>query len=196
MQRLFQRYRLVVLERGLQSQVGGGSTALPVEWKLATEEDISGLPEAGLNYNEGRKKFARQMLKDGDVCLLGMVGDKHATVGWVSFRRLFTHPVSIPLGEGWAYFNRTRTAPEFRGKGLQKAGIRRRIEIAAQMGKLRAVNVVDSDNAISLHNYQAMGFQERHCASVLRFFDRWEMPRVPQGLVARLSSDAAGTDRP
>lgn len=182
--------RLQLLERPLDTEINGGEARIVVDWKIADSSRIDALTEEGIQYNDGRKRFARQMLNEGSVCVIGYIDGEAAHVGWMSFDRIFTPPFSIPLGAGWVTFHRTRTAPRFRGLGLQQAGIRTRLELASEQGYVRTVNAVSTENPISRHNYHKMGFEGQEMISAVKAFGRWVTQSVPGGAMERLSSPA------
>jgi ribosomal protein S18 acetylase RimI-like enzyme len=184
-------WRGQVLERDLSLPVDGGEARLDVTWRAATPEDIESLTWEDLRYDEFRKRNAIEMLGEGSICMIAEHEGQVAHIGWISFNRLVAGPVSQELGPGWAYFYDTRTPDRFRGMGLQKAGIKARVEHARSLGHLRGVNVVDVTNAISLHNYESMGFRRVAQASALRVMRRWVNVSVPGIFRDRVGSDAA-----
>ena len=187
--------RLQLLERPLDVEIIGGEARIDVDWKVADASRIDALTEAGIQYNDGRKQFARQMLSEGSVCVIGYVDGEAAHIGWMSFDRIFSPPFSISLGAGWVTFHRTRTAPRFRGLGLQRAGIRKRLELASERGYMRAVNAVSTENLISQHNYHKMGFEDQEIVRAVKAVGRWVTQSVPDEAIVRLGSPAERNDR-
>lgn len=179
------------LERDLAAPVEGGDARIDVTWRAATPADIEKLTWEDLRYDEFRKRNAIEMLAEGSVCMIGEHEGQVAHIGWISFDRLVAGPLTQELGPGWAYFYDTRTPERFRGKGLQKAGIKARVEHARGLGHARGVNVVDVTNTISLHNYESMGFKRIEQASGLRLMRKWVRVTVPRSFRTRVSSEAA-----
>ena len=188
--RLYTLSREQMLERPISREIEGGEARAEVEWKLGTAADIDALSEETIQYNEGRKQFGKRMLSEGSVCLIGYIEGEAAHVGWMSFDRIFSPPFVLPLGPGWAYFHRTRTAPKFRGKGLQGAGIKKRLEIARARGIVRAVNMVDTVNAVSLHNYRKLGFTDTERIWSLEIMGRKIAEGIPESLKTRIANPA------
>lgn len=183
--------RAQLLERPVRVSSSGANPSEDVTWKCATITDIDSLSEKAIQYNEGRKRFARQMLEEGSICIIGYIDGEAAHVGWMSFDRIFSPPFDLPLGPGWVCFHRTRTAPRFRGRGLQGAGINKRLEIANERGLTRAVNMVDLGNPVSLRNYHRAGFVDREKIWALEIFGRKVVEGIPRTLKTRLASDAS-----
>ena len=178
------------LERDLAEPVKGGDARIDVTWRAATPADIEKLTWEDLRYDEFRKRNAIEMLSEGSICMIAEHESEVAHIGWISFDRLVAGPLVQDLGPGWAYFYDTRTPDRFRGKGLQKAGIKARVEHARDLGHVRGVNVVDVTNAISLHNYESMGFQRIERASGLRVMRRWVRVSVPESFRRRVGASA------
>ena len=59
--RLFSLTRLQLLERPVGVDITGGEARANVDWKIADARDIDDLSEAGIQYHDGRKRFAKQM---------------------------------------------------------------------------------------------------------------------------------------
>lgn len=180
-----------VLMRSALTEIKGGEPRVDVVWKLATEEDIDALTEESIQWHEGRRRFGKQLLREGSICVLGYVDGEPAHIGWSSTNRLYNPPFSLNLGRGWAYFHRTRTAPQFRGMGLQGAGIRKRIEVVREQGVVRIVNMVDVENVVSFNNYQKMGFQEIATVRGIELFGKKVWGRFPSALRAMLVNPAS-----
>ncbi len=188
--RIISLKRAQVLDRSLHDPIEGGNARVDVEWKLATAADIDSLTAEQIQYTEYRKRNGKRMLEEGSICMLGTVDGEPAHIGWLTFDRISSHPIRLSLGPGWAYLHRTRTAPQFRGKGLQGAGIRRRLEFARDQGLMRAVNMVDVDNSVSLANYHKMGFVNQERLFVLQLMGRKVVERIPKDLISKLYSPA------
>lgn len=184
-------HREQLLARPISEAITGGEAKTEVEWKLATPELIDTLSEEDIQYYDYRKRFAKEMLAGGSVGIIGYINREAAHIGWMSFDQIFSPPFEINLGPGWVYFHRTRTAPKFRGLRLQGAGIKKRLEIAAERGITKAVNMVDTDNTISLYNYKKMGFQEQEKLWALELFGRVVKSGVPEPVRTRLGAAAA-----
>lgn len=187
---LFDTWRGQALERDLAIPVEGGESRLEVTWRAAEPADIDKLTWEDLRYDEFRKRNAKEMLAEGSICMIAEHEGEVAHIGWISFGKLVAGPLSQDLGPGWAYFYDTRTPDRFRGKGLQKAGIRARVEHARELGHLRGVNVVDVTNAISLHNYESMGFRRVEVASGTRLMKKWIRISVPEAFRTRVGAPA------
>ena len=187
--RIVTHYASHVVERDLSIPIEGGETPQGFTWRLATPDDFAS-DDATLRLNSGRRQFALSMLKAGAVCHIAEHGGERAHIRWGTFGRLQTIPYDIALGPGWIYVHRVRTAPKFRGMGLQQAGFRVSAEYAIQRGAKRLVGIVDLDNEISLHVAQKMGYVITGKIAGWRLFSRWDIQRVPRDIVTRLSLPA------
>lgn len=187
---VYAMHREQILERPTSQEIVGGEAKVQVDWRIADAADIDALPEETIQYTDYRKQLGKKMLLEGSVCLIGLVDGETAHVGWMTFDRISSPPFYLPLGPGWAYFHRTRTSPAFRGKGLQGAGIKKRLELARESGVIRAVNMVDTANAVSLHNYRKLGFVGREQIWILELLGKKIAEHIPKPLRALLSGDA------
>lgn len=153
--------REIVLDRPLDQPIEQIDAKVEIEWKLATEADVEALSEEKIQYYDYRKHFAKKLLREGSIGLIGYVGEEAVNVGWITFDRIDNPPFSVPLGPGWAYFHHVRTAPAWRGNGIHPASICKQLEIAKANGAKRALILVDTSNAVSLNNYRKAGFTDQ-----------------------------------
>lgn len=188
--KIVSRHTSDVVERDLTKPINGGLTPPGFKWRLATPADFEADDET-LHLNPGRRRFAQSLLETGSVCHIAEYDGERAHIRWMTFDRLQTVPYDISLASGWVYLSRVRTAPKFRGMGIQQAGFRVSAEYAIEHGARRIVGIVDLDNDISLHVAQKMGYEITGQIAAWRICGLWDIQRVPAVIKSRLSSPAA-----
>ena len=190
----FELVRSQLLDRSLLTEIPVNPTKVEVDWRIATADDIDALTEEDFRYDERRKEFSRQNLAEGNICVIGYVDEVPGHVGWITFKRLYSFPFELPLGEGWIYLQRARTSPKFPGLGLHGAGIAKRLEVAREAGAVRSVNMVDLNNEISLHNFHKLGFIDWYKIWGLGFNGRRLIDRIPANIKATIAAPATSGD--
>lgn len=129
------------------------------EWMPLDEDSVRRFFEPS---DDWRCKAYLRLLKAGCVGQVIYKGDTWASVGWVST------PTSAPpphlsrrlIGPNyWTFY--VHTAQEFRGRGLQKEGLKLRINAALEHGVSRRVMVYTDTGATNVYSRRAkisMGF--------------------------------------
>lgn len=160
-----------------------------IEWRFAESNDFDeDIPE--LRLNAGRRRHAKQMLEEGSACLLAEYEGRPVHIRWMTFGRLHTDPFDLPLGPGWVYLHRIRTATAFRGRGLQQAGAKVTMEHAQRRGARRVVGIVETGNSVSMHVTKKVGYQRTGSMTSVRLLNRFYLKRTPREVSERLAAPA------
>lgn len=108
-----------------------------------------------------------QSLDKGDMAWVALAKDDHGDVdpvamAWVGFGGGFVRELSSDFigGEGRCYFYYDFVRSDFRGRGIQKRLIARRLKDVAEMRQHAAYAVIHRTNAPSLRSYRAQRFMD------------------------------------
>lgn len=180
---------IYVIGRDLSRPVPEARSPVGFTWRFAAAEDFAqDIP--GVRLNAGRRKYALELLGQGSICLVAETGGRIVHIRWITFGRLQSDPFDIKLGDGWAYMHRARTDPEFEGRGLNHYGIKRSAEYAAQNGARHTVSLIDETNQRSLGISNRMAGQTLGRVGLIRILGRWQVKRIPAGLLQSLTNPA------
>lgn len=142
------------------------------------ERVTSGSMQAIEHSRPGYSRSAHVYLTNEHIGVVGYVGDNLAAMGWI-FINTTDREVRVkgyfPLPPFSAYLHADWTHPDWRGRGLHRASISHRIEIAAESRSCEHILTnIEPDNTASIRNYLGSGFRR---TGELKVWPAWEMIR-------------------
>ncbi len=183
--------QVFLVERDLGLPIEERPLDLPIEFRLATADDIDSLTEE-LRYTEAGLHRTRRRLDEGHMCVVAAHQGRIISVSWmaVGLRGFECLGTKLSLGPGWAYVYHVRTLATYRSMGLQQALGAHRMTMAKEAGAIRTIAWIDTKNAPSLRFATRVGTQTIGTIWSVQFLRLWRYTSVPKRLKAYLAGEA------
>ena len=172
--------KYLLLETALPSKEWVAS--IPVEFRLATPQDIKSLTPEEHGYGEAEKERAKRRLEEGQPVIIGAHQDKIVYINWFELRQFEFFGVKLALGSGWAFGGEALTVEAYRNKGLGRAGWYYASCLLRSQGAKRCTSWVSVQERGPVHTWLSSGSRIIGSMCSVRVL-RWRrFSRVPKWL--------------
>lgn len=116
----------------------------------------------------------QKLLEPGVRLFVVLKDDKVACYSFIDTNKIYESATGLRnnLGHGQAYLFKDFTFPQFRGLGLHKYSIYKRLEVLSKEKYKEALVTIYSDNYFSKKSYLSMGFKQKSSMRVFKLFGK------------------------